>query len=664
MILFKRLLLVAVLTRVLLPTSGEVAQAQTRPGFLKESAYARARRAAEVRDSLIGLGPTIDSAGRSAGIEPQVLTFIKEPFTPSSPPPSLAQLDNAQAQVNHTLSTLPSARIAARRGPGSSNAIAATAANTAVAWLPSPFSLAVGVTDFVVERAKDEVAFGFVLSLKRSVQDDAFIRETLPRSHNLVVRIETETFQTFMPLLRSAFVEDLNEFPTRTNAIATQLGLGNEQITYLQGVAIAYKRGLEIRRGAAPAVALSNLVELNEQEITNASIRRALQVVGLISREYSAAGGEALVQEFAQKDRGWLRRYFVASIAHDIADLNTLLVTSDARHDWLNYLSSREADAMLVIHQLHSVRNSVRNFRASTDSTEEAADRIVAAAGAMLQVMQTAPRFAYLPGTAMPEEVQSLERFVADATLLHQALTRRDYGSIVTWLVQNPHLRLCNRTSVSAAGPAVAASTRLQSEEQRRDAEAGKPSRCEQRMKYLSFGASLAAARNAEEVATAVRTASSPVGSYRAKRGRSGAFGPQSASLIGYIGGGYYSTERPDADYGRAGVALPLGAELTMGIPWGAVSLFVPVVDLGPVANARLFDDDDLAESDIDLDHLFAPGAFVVLNASRTLPLSLGLGIQSARQIRRTSTGQEREVNVGRTLFFVAIDATLLHFRF
>jgi hypothetical protein len=575
--------------------------------------------------------------------------FLQDPYT--AQPVTLALLDDALGGVNRCLAHQRQDDNGSNFGidPGEVTRTAAAAAGVAGGGaLPATLDLAVGVTDFMVERAKDEVAFGFVLNLRNNVRDDRFIRAVLPRSHDLMQRIDTETFQSFMPLLRSSFVEDLNDVPTRSDSIAIMLNLSDDNERYLQGVAIAYARGVEIRRGAPPAIALSNLIDVTEQQMANDETRRALRIVGLLAREYGAGGAEPVVQEFTRRDRGWVRRYFVAFIAHDLTSLEVFPSAALATR-WRQDLASRETDAVLLLNQIHAVRNALRGDdvgkgedggTAAGDGKDPGnADRVTAAAGAVLEVLRTAPRFAYLPGGAKPASVGEFEAFVADATLLHQAITRRDYGSMVTWLLQSPHVRLCTHSSRE---------------------------RCETRLKYLSFASSLAAARSAEEVTTALRTASAPVGSFRAKRSQTGEWAaPRSVSLIGYLGASRYQTEA--AGTGResdshVGVGLPVGVEASLGMPWGGLSLFLPVVDLGPLANESLGLADDGETGELEVDQVLAPGVGIVVNLFRSFPLSFGLGVQSVRRERETDDGS-RKVNVARSFFFVGVDATLFHFR-
>jgi hypothetical protein len=210
---------------------------------------------------------------------------------------------------------------------------------------------------------------------------------------------------------------------------------------------------------------------------------------------------------------------------------------------------------------------------------------------------------------------------------------------------------------------------------------------CDTRVKYLSFAASLAAAQSAEEVATALRTASAPVGSYRSKRNQEDTgpvlkrWGPGSVSAVGYLGG-TFGWERVGGrapstnDANHAGLALPIGIEISLGSPLGALSVFAPVLDVGMLASARLRGDENdgtavSASPQIGFEQVFAPGAYLMLNTTRSWPLSMGFGLQSVGALRerevRDASGvvvRTEKVDVVRASFIVGVDATLFHFRF
>ncbi|HEU4558973.1 MAG TPA: hypothetical protein VFS20_14030, partial [Longimicrobium sp.] len=284
---------------------------------LRESALARARRAAELRDSVLRISPNFTVPG----IPSQVLSFLRAPY--DSAPVKLEELDQALAVANDRLVAIRKNQGIEGAGGDNGNGLAGAAAATLLTGGSAALPMVLeGAADFFVERAKDEVAFGFVITLRDNVRNDTLIAAALPRSHALMQSLDTESFQSLMPQLRSRFIADLDELPTRSEPIAAALKLRPEQkarvTTYLQSIAITYARGREIRNGVPPAVALSNLVDVDDEHMSDDGTRRALRMVGLLAREYAAGGGEPVIQDLTQRDRGWLRRYFVALVGRDL----------------------------------------------------------------------------------------------------------------------------------------------------------------------------------------------------------------------------------------------------------------------------------------------------------------------------------------------------------
>lgn len=623
---------------------------------LLESAFQRARRASEVRDTLM----RVTSAGRDipSSVPQNVIRFLSDPYTGRGAP-TLQELDSAQVLLNRAV---PRSRQNEEGGGGGGTAVAAQAASLLTGGGTALPVLAAGATDFFVQRAKDEVAFAFLINLRNGVRDDKLIELAFPRSHGLMQRIDAETFQTLTPSLRSAFLSDLDELPSRADALITHLpGLRDETAAarraeirrYLEGIAIVYERGREIRQGVPPAVALANLVAVDAKKMSDDNTRRALRLVGLVAREYGAAGGEPMIRELTNRDRGWLRRYFVALLARDLIRIDVdsdsfpgsaaeqANAKTEAVDSVLNLLREREPDVLLLLNQIHALRGEIAALRSDAgqlaDQLRANPEQLVTVAGAVLSVLRTAPRLAHLPTVNPDKVVLQFDSLMSEAAHLHQAVVQRDYATIVNWVAQNPRFRLC------------------------RDSEDGE---CRTRNRYLSLASALATANSAAEVTTALQAASSPVGSYRVKRSATGSWlNPRSVSVIGYLGAGRYETAGSDTIPGAVdgGLALPVGPELSFGAWWGAVSVFVPVLDLGPIANQAIGWNDSDTDAEIDTQELFAPGVGLVFNLTRGhAPLSLGAAVTSAY----LDNGDQPGRRVRRTVVFFGVDATLFTFRF
>lgn len=610
----------------------------TQDGVGRESAYHRALRAAELRDSIVRY--RVVKPNTNLNLPAGVTAFLDSPYEVD--PPSLRQLEDAMVTVNSSL-------WAQTRGKdGDDQNVLSSAGTGAISLLAGGSAalpmIAQGATEFFVQRAQDEVAFSFIVRLHDDLSSDKLISAAFPGSLAMMSRVESETFQSITPQLRSAFIQDLDLLPSRSDALISALhvrtGVTQENLRgYLQAIAVVYERGREIRDGVAPSVALSNLVALKSTQIQNGETRRALRTIGLLAREYSAAGGDPMIQAFAQRDRGSLRRYFVALLARDLigiegddADGQTAAI--------LGLFRERESDVIAILNQLNALRGDAAAVRADADQAAERIrnnpEQVLSGVGAVLGIMRTAPRLAYLPAVQIPAHVQQFDSIVGEGLRLHKAIVQKDYTTVVNWIAQNPRFTPCANTTT-------------------------RPCRAQQQ--FFALASAVATAESADEVETAFRAASSPVGSYRVKRNQMGGwFAPRSVSVIGYLGAGRYQTAAVDTldEDVDGGVTLPVGPELTFGMWWGAMSLFVPVLDLGPLANQAMGLADSDASAELDTQELVAPGVGIVLNLTRGFPLSIGAAVTSSYR----DNGDQPGYRVARSILFVGIDATLFNFRF
>lgn len=229
---------------------------------------------------------------------------------------------------------------------------------------------------------------------------------------------------------------------------------------------------------------------------------------------------------------------------------------------------------------------------------------------------------------------------------------------------------------------------------------------------HLPFFAELAAAKDADAVEKAIEGAAAPVGSYKVKRGNprseaavrlaerrrrgrllsqkeredidlaQGAVSqkrrrPFTASLNIFAGAKAGGEHLVDSGLQEQGTATQLGLFMPVGFDfaWGvgaasSIELFVPLIDVGALANFRLSEDTKTSDDDDDpneereveevrdapiigIAQVFAPGVYFVVGLHR-LPVALGIGASVAPKYRRVTVELD-EVPVTR-------DATAVHF--
>ncbi|HEU0078468.1 MAG TPA: hypothetical protein VFQ76_12500 [Longimicrobiaceae bacterium] len=591
---------------------------------------------------------------------PGVAAFIQDPFDASSPVPGAAQLAAAVQVLTvpapGDTSALPSPP---PPPPPPPPAFPATADRAAAALLGgggglTPLAFAEGARTFIVERAKDELVYAFVLKLGEDVEKQPFVQYGFPRSYALVRDIQIGTFQTLMPAVRSALSEDLQLLPGTlgTDAALTQLasrfpeGERDRARGYLAGLGLLFRHGAVIRQGAEPAAVLSSLLQDAAALREDDAGRVALRLTGAFAHEYSAGGSDRLGRLLREPST---RLFFAAFLADDLLRREGWRRADGQGAVLLGALAARRTELPKLEQHLRTAEGVAALLRSAGAEPDDRrrAERFLAASGTVLQAVGTALQI--VPSTLQAGgPATQLGSAVTDAARLNGALASRDYSVLIGWVMEHPALR-------AAAGPAG--------------------------IRYLGFASTLAAARTTDEVATALRTASTPVGSYRAKRNQfrappewsvaqeatsPQARGPLAVTVTGFVGGAYGREEtrglaggtdgEVEDDY--YGVALPVGLELSYGMPFGSVSLFAPLLDVGTITSRRAGEEAGVREeAEVGWNQLLAPGIFATVGF-RDIPLVLGYGVQRVEDLRESADGT-RTVDVYRRGIFVGIDVTV-----
>ncbi len=193
-------------------------------------------------------------------------------------------------------------------------------------------------------------------------------------------------------------------------------------------------------------------------------------------------------------------------------------------------------------------------------------------------------------------------------------------------------------------------------------------------VRYGSFMATIATAKNSDEVERAIESAALPVGSSRIKR-----VSDFNVSLNTYAGL-FYGVERiQDLDSGNwnanvFGVTAPIGVAASWGHrflffktenEW-STSLFVSLIDLGAVAAFRFKDDSTAQIPTIRLRNIFSPGAFLSIGIPKT-PLSFSLGAQVGPNLRKVSVDPAKGNDFSDKIYWrfstsVAVDIPIFNF--
>jgi len=171
-------------------------------------------------------------------------------------------------------------------------------------------------------------------------------------------------------------------------------------------------------------------------------------------------------------------------------------------------------------------------------------------------------------------------------------------------------------------------------------------------IKYGGFMASVATAKNSNEVESAIESFALPVGSSRIKR-----VSDFNVSLNAYVGlfVGYEKIRGVDGSgfkLNTYGITAPIGVSASCGHhilffksghEW-STSLFLSLIDLGAVTAFRVKDTITSQVPTIQLKDIFSPGMFLSLGIPKT-PLSINLGAQMGPNLRKVNVTDPGNTN-------------------
>jgi hypothetical protein len=533
----------------------------------------------------------------------KVVAFVANPFAPGAVAPTLAELDAAYEYVN-------SWKVSRKDGEAAPTFSLASAFGGGSA-LPSEATIILGLADFMVERARDEMVLAFLVELKEKSADDSFVRNAMPASHNILQQVDALSVQSLMPAFRVAVTEDLSSLPGRLGetVVLESMGISGNARTTIQATSIVYTRVREIRGGIEPMVAIGNLRDLDGRRLADDQMRTPLRLLGLVATDYRFY--QDSLQQFV-RDRG-KRRIYAGFLLHELLPQ----IATGHQAALRKMIEEQQAEIEVLAQELGSLRETASQARTMLYDTS--AVRPVIAS--MLNVVRAGERF-------VPVEWRSSmasSGYIDDALEIHEALRQKNYPALVAWLGAAAHTHF--RDSKNA-----------------------------QALRYLSFASTLASARTEAEVTTALRTVSAPVGSYRLKRAQPNSTKrPVVVSLNGYVGGGFglewtESTAEQEGSQGtQFGAAIPIGLEVSTGLGGGSIGFYIPVIDLGTVTSQRFGGDDESGNPKLGFQQILAPGAYLVWGPWSDKPITVGVGVQSVGRLSGSSAGKMRvDLKAGR----------------
>lgn len=510
-------------------------------------------------------------------------------------------------------------------------------------------SVLMELTDFVIDRAKQEVVVSYLAALYRAMQRETLLKSAFPNTHQLMRGLTARDTGHLsavaagripLPVWRATLKNDFTTLPINILQAPDSL--------VCRGVAACRSRVLQLR----PTVAVV------QRLMQGQPVFEVIRDAPLIATE----AGTDLPQDWTPFIQG-LR--LLSAVAETYQVQGLALNADPMQHPFILSLSAlsvgdktqQEAFVRLLVLRIVPERETefAVDVRTLTDASRRATAAVEAIAMAMLSTEPAVEQARQVLGSA----VAALRAADGIATLFTrrieaggQPALRQLFLTVAEPLVVRDYALAMARTAVllrEVTGSPVSSNL----------------------LTLASLASGLAEAQSGAEVRAALEAASSPVGGWQAKRYREG----RRTSITAFPGlavGGEWLINGP---YSRtAGVALPIGPEVQLlrrslsdsdapaCFVFCSVGLFVPVVDLGALLSYRLESSDTVeSEPNSGFRQVFAPGLYVSLGVGRSA-LAVLLGGQFMPAIRKVSEDSEISGHAWRLGAALTLDVMLFGF--
>jgi len=552
-------------------------------------------------------------------------------------------------------------------------------------------NLAYGLTDFLVKRTKQELNVAFFSHFRDILNDPKYrdLKALFPNTWDLlnVLGVEIYDYNKYLQNLREAFLTDLLILDQSLPGI-----IPNHQQFFDRhfGLAVGLNTACYITGGIKNQVHPGDILDQypldqffkkpGENDYFNKNWSGSIQTLQLINESLRDTVGTAgnywvslqqvqtlagnqpafkiylgLIYQMAKNER-------YQRIPFEHGSLVALLdsVNFDVDYPaWRNYISS----VAQKVNTLARTMKATAETSGDSAKVESYAQYIKASADLFEYAsgVTSLPHFNRLVRADLPAEMKTFFTIIGETADLASDLNRKNYTSavnhavIIYSLVQTkplqadlhqftgnqPNTEKLKESTETKSGDApgknllendLAASQDLLSKLAR----------------YGAFMTTVASAKSAGEVETAIETAALPSGSSRIKRET-----PFNVSLNAYTGlfigyeqiSGMTSSGFQINNFGVAapvGVAISTGGHSFLGMfpknegHW-SYSAFFSLLDLGAVASFRFQNSDSVAQvPTIKLQDIFSPGLFLSVGFPKC-PLSLNIGAQVGPNLRSVS---------------------------
>jgi len=535
-------------------------------------------------------------------------------------------------------------------------------------------SIADGAAKFIVKRTKQELSISFFRKLKETLEKTPDMKTVFPQTNSLLMQIDEEIYEyeKYIQNLREAFKNDIREIHRNLPGI-----IDNHRPFFYRhwelksALLTACYAAQELDDQAHPGDILANYPIEYLDSIPNKDYKGAIQTIQLLSA--------SLRDTSAKEDASyWVNIKQVRELVNDKLALKIylglLLQEAKVRFDSISF---KETNLVEMLHKVavaydkgFSIYNSYRTYILRFGEKIEALNKMIKGYKDQdLRDSAAMEKYAKYFRTSVDLIEYSVETcnlpIIRDQGNLKEfPVTLKKYFEVAyasTELVVD-----INRKNYSSAINQAVRIYKLVT-----NGETGIDKSVASLIKYGSFMATVATAKNSDEVEKAIEAAALPVGSSRIKR-----VSDFNVSLNAYAGL-FYGIEKINgydkdkSEFNTFGVAAPIGVAASWGhrlffIPTGkyewSTSLYLSLIDLGAVTAFRFKDDSTAQVPTIQLKDIFSPGIFLSIGIPKT-PLSFNLGAQVGPNLRKvtSTTNDYSDKTYTRYSVSICVDLPLLN---
>lgn len=533
-------------------------------------------------------------------------------------------------------------------------------------------NLALGLTDFLIERTKTELNTAFFKRLKDQLENQTELRILFPNTIALleVIGVEIYQYDLYLNNLRTAFEKDLKGLIHSVPALIESdefeeaIDKLNKDWAY-PSLVLSVDMIRNIHNGRNPGEIL-RLLGTSEQidalaEVSEKGFKysaNALRTVTLMSESFRNSEGSkeywVSESEFEKlKDPVVLRLYLGLLYEESkkepykhiqfpksdgTPEITFTEVLKQIGVEWNEHYSDIHAFVTGTTTRIIDIQTAIKSFQQTkndvkTDElTPNERNKLVFDAyyevfTSLLNLAKHGSRLQELHDQInFPEDWHTLIEFIEYGGEMSAQIVNKQYAGAVSNAALLLNKALAENSSMNESIAKL--------------------------LKYGSFMAALVEAESPEQAKAAIEAVALPPGSYTIKR--ESRF---NVALNGYLGG-FYGHEFIDGAndelvFNNLSLTAPVGVSVSWGNifrrwknPW-SLGLSIPVVDLGTIASYRFSSGDDELESvpTIQLKDIIAPGAFLEFGIGGT-PLTFGVGAQIGERLRKIEEGAE-ENSVG-----------------